>query len=48
MMASFAYAPGGGLSIERFTEAIAFVASQLSDEQLAMAWEHFLVFYTGQ
>lgn len=39
---SFAYAPGGGLSLERFTAAMTEVSSHISEEQVAMAWEHFL------
>ena len=43
----FAYAPGEGLSIERFTEAIAASASEMTDAQLAHGWELFLSVYAN-
>ncbi len=43
----FASTPGGGHSLERFMEAIASIEAQLTEEQLAFAWERFLMIYNG-
>jgi hypothetical protein len=40
-------AAGGGLSLERFTAAIAEYQSQLTEEQIAFGWERFLAFYNN-
>lgn len=43
----FAGGGGGGLSIERFTAAMAAVAPQLTEEQIAFGWERFLYHYNN-
>ena len=45
---SFAATGGGGLSLERFMDALAAYSTNLSQEELAEGWARFLAIYNNQ